>query len=61
MKDAEKTTLCTRIDELCAENEKLRKLCADLYTEMITYSDAPNYNSSIWAPKLCELGIKVSE
>ena len=60
MKDTEKTILCARIDELCVENEKLRKLCADLYTEMITYSDAPNYNASIWAPKLCELGIETN-
>ena len=42
-----------------AENAKLRELCADLYAEMITYSDAPNYNASVWAPKLRELGIEV--
>lgn len=42
-----------------AENAKLRELCADLYAEMIEYSDAPNYNASVWAPKLCELGIEV--
>ena len=41
------------------ENAKLRELCADLYAEMITYSDAPNYNASVWAPKLRELGIEV--
>ena len=37
------------------ENERLRELCADLYAEMITYSNAPNYNASVWAPKLREL------
>ena len=42
-----------------AENSKLRELCADLYAEMITYSDAPNYNASVWAPKLRELGVEV--
>ena len=45
-------TIC----ELQAENVKLRELCADLYAEMITYSKAPNYNASVWAPKLRELG-----
>ena len=55
------------IDELCesireherAENAKLRELCADLYAEMITYSNAPNYNASVWAPKLREVGVEV--
>ena len=42
-----------------AENSKLRELCADLYAEMITYSDAPHYNASVWAPKLRELGVEV--
>lgn len=42
-----------------AENAKLRELCADLYAEMITYSKAPNYNASVWAPKLRELGVEV--
>ncbi len=41
------------------ENAKLRERCADLYAEMITYSDAPNYNASVWAPKLRELGVEV--
>lgn len=45
--------------DLKSENAELRKLCADLYAEMITYSDAPNYNTSVWAPKLRELGIEV--
>lgn len=43
-------------EQLKAENAKLRELCADLYAEMITYSKAPNYNASVWAPKLRELG-----
>lgn len=47
-----------RIDQLEAENAKLRELCADLYAEMITYSNAPNYNASVWAPKLRELGVE---
>ena len=45
---------------LIDEIQKLRERCADLYAEMITYSDAPNYNASVWAPKLRELGIEVS-
>lgn len=45
---------------LQAENAKLRELCADLYAEMIEYSDAPNYNASVWSPKLRELGIEVN-
>lgn len=45
--------------EVLNENAKLRELCADLYAEMITYSDAPNYNASVWEPKLRELGIEV--
>ena len=48
-----------QVEELEAENAKLRELCADLYAEMITYSDAPHYNASVWAPKLRELGIEV--
>ena len=48
-----------RFDGLKHENAKLRELCADLYAEMITYSDAPNYNASVWAPKMRELGIEV--
>lgn len=55
------------IGELCDElkkqlkddNTKLRNLCADLYAEMITYSDAPNYNAGVWTSKLRELGIEV--
>ena len=50
---------CLMRDRACkaeAENAKLRELCADLYAEMITYSKAPNYNASVWAPKLRELG-----
>ena len=47
------------IHEYVAENAKLQELCADLYAEMIEYSDAPNYNASVWAPKLRELGIEV--
>ena len=47
------------VDQLQAENAKLRELCADLYAEMITYSNAPNYNASVWAPKLRELGVEV--
>ena len=43
--------------KLLDENAKLRELCADLYAEMITYSNAPNYNASVWAPKLRELGV----
>ena len=46
-------------DKLKAENAKLRERCADLYAEMITYSDAPSYNASVWAPKLRELGVEV--
>ena len=44
---------------IMGENAKLRELCADLYAEMLTYSDAPNYNASVWSPKLRELGIEV--
>lgn len=47
------------LQEYVAENERLRELCADLYAEMITYSNAPNYNASVWAPKLRELGVEV--
>lgn len=47
-------------NSLIDENCKLRELCADLYAEMITYSNAPNYNASVWAPKLRELGIEVN-
>ena len=46
-------------EQVKAENERLRELCADLYAEMITYSNAPNYNASVWAPKLRELGVEV--
>ena len=46
------------VDQLQAENARLRELCADLYAEMITYSNAPNYNASVWAPKLRELGVE---
>lgn len=46
------------LQESRAENAKLRELCADLYAEMITYSNAPNYNASVWAPKLRELGVE---
>lgn len=46
------------VDQLQAENAKLRELCADLYAEMITYSNAPNYNASVWEPKLRELGVE---
>jgi hypothetical protein len=46
--------------ELLAENARLRELCADLYAEMLTYSTAPNYNASVWAPKLRELGVEVN-
>ena len=42
-----------------AENVRLRELCADLYAEMIEYSDAPHYNASVWAPKLRKLGVEV--
>jgi len=48
-----------REEALNNENARLRERCADLYAEMITYSDAPNYNASVWAPKLRELGIEV--
>ena len=41
------------------QNDKLRKLCADLYAEMLSYSNAPSYNASVWAPKLRKLGIEV--
>ena len=41
------------------ENAKLRDLCADLYAEMLTYSKAPTYNSSVWSAKLRELGVEV--
>ena len=51
--------LGVEIENLQAENAKLRERCADLYAEMITYSDAPNYNASVWAPKLRELGVEV--
>lgn len=54
-----------RLDKYVAaledENARLRELCADLYAEMITYSNAPNYNASVWAPKLRELGMEVDE
>lgn len=49
------------IEMLGEENGKLRELCADLYAEMITHSNAPGYNASVWAPKLRELGIEVEE
>lgn len=55
-------TIDSLVDECAdhkAENAKLRELCADLYAEMITYSNAPNYNASVWAPKLRALGIEV--
>ena len=47
------------LDKLKAENARLRERCADLYAEMITYSDAPSYNASVWAPKLRKLGVEV--
>lgn len=47
------------IEMLGEENGKLRGLVWDLYAEMITYSNAPGYNASVWAPKLRELGIEV--
>lgn len=53
---ADVTESMGRAEERCA---KLRELCADLYAEMIIYSDAPSYNASVWAPKLQELGIEV--
>ena len=46
------------LQEYVAENARLRELCADLHAEMITYSNAPNYNASVWAPKLRELGVE---
>lgn len=51
--------LCDENERLEAENAKLRELCADLYAEMLTYSTAPNYNASVWAVKLRELGVEV--
>lgn len=45
--------------EFESENAKLRELCADLYAEMLTYSNAPSYNANVWAPKLRELGVEV--
>lgn len=51
--------LLSMYEKLESENAKLRELCADLYAEMITYSKAPNYNASVWAPKLRELGVEV--
>lgn len=56
--DEEMQTLRRYIANLNDENAKLRELCADLYAEMITYSNAPNYNASVWAPKLRELGVE---
>lgn len=47
--------------KLQEENAKLRERCADLYAEMITYSKVPNYNASIWAPRLREVGVEVIE
>jgi hypothetical protein len=47
--------------KLQEENTKLRERCADLYAEMITYSKAPNYNASVWAPRLREVGVEVIE
>ena len=55
--DEEMQTFRRYITGLQSENDKLRELCADLYAEMITYSNAPNYNASVWAPKLRELGV----
>ena len=55
--DEELQTFRRYITGLQSENDKLRELCADLYAEMITYSNAPNYNASVWAPKLRELGV----
>lgn len=52
-------SLVAYVNRMEAENAKLRELCADLYAEMITYSKAPNYNASVWAPKLRELGVEV--
>jgi len=51
--------LTAKTDELERENAKLRERCADLYAEMITYSNAPNYNANVWAPKLREVGVEV--
>ena len=50
-----------KVATLETQNAKLRELCADLYAEMITYSNTPNYNASVWAPKLRELGIEVDD
>lgn len=47
------------LDRISNENAKLRDLCADLYAEMLTYSKAPTYNSSVWSAKLRELGVEV--
>ena len=58
--EAENASLRGAVDGLCNENVKLRELCADLYAEMITYSKAPDYNASVWAPKLRELGVEVT-
>lgn len=49
------------ITSLRINNSKLRELCADLYAEMLTYSTAPNYNASVWAVRLRELGVEVDE
>lgn len=48
-----------RLSAAQVDKTKLQKLCADLYAEMISYSNAPNYNASVWAPKLRELGVEV--
>lgn len=56
MQLADMTKSMNRVEEQCA---KLRERCADLYAEMITYSNAPNYNASVWAPKLREVGVEV--
>lgn len=55
----EKKFLIDSLEFLASENAKLRELCADLYAEMLTYSIAPNYNASVWAVKLRELGVEV--
>ena len=39
----------------------LAEVVKDLYVEMITYSRAPNYNRSVWKPKLEAMGIEVPE
>lgn len=57
--EAEKYTLCERIDELCAENERLRAENAKI-SELVQYILDEGYGDEWFGKKADELGFKAN-